>query len=234
MVFIKGDTHADIDLHDLGSKKFPEGRSLTKDDYVIILGDFGMGFMDEYHLKWLRDKKFTTLFLRGNHDSTEVLYNLPEIDMFGSKVRKMYDSVYCLLDGEVYTIDGSRYFIMGGALSIDRETRKLNIDWWEDEQPSYTHYLNGCGSLEKHGWQVDYILTHTCPTSIIEEIYKVHKMQSLLSNEPKYKDPSCKMLDFFQEKVIFLKWYFGHFHVDESLLGGKYICSYHKVHKVGG
>ena len=47
-----GDTHGDHDWHKLTSKMFPEQKNLTKDDYVIITGDFGgvwdLGNTDKY------------------------------------------------------------------------------------------------------------------------------------------------------------------------------------------
>ena len=41
-IFLTGDTHIPIDISKLNSKNFPEGKNLTKDDYVIVLGDFGL------------------------------------------------------------------------------------------------------------------------------------------------------------------------------------------------
>lgn len=40
-IFITGDTHGSYDIQKLARKNFPEGKTLTKDDYVIICGDFG-------------------------------------------------------------------------------------------------------------------------------------------------------------------------------------------------
>ena len=40
-IFITGDTHGDYDWHKLNTKFFPEQKEFTKDDYVIITGDFG-------------------------------------------------------------------------------------------------------------------------------------------------------------------------------------------------
>lgn len=65
-VFITGDTHCPIDIKKLNSKNFPQGKNLTKDDYVIICGDFGGVWdgkrSDEWWLKWL-DKKTMDNFI---------------------------------------------------------------------------------------------------------------------------------------------------------------------------
>ena len=47
MIFITGDTHGEIDIAKLNSKNFPQGNDLTKNDYVIILGDFGFIWKNE-------------------------------------------------------------------------------------------------------------------------------------------------------------------------------------------
>jgi len=39
-IYLTGDTHGDITR--LGSSHFPEGKSLSKEDLVIQLGDFGI------------------------------------------------------------------------------------------------------------------------------------------------------------------------------------------------
>ena len=68
-IFITGDTHGSINISKLNSKNFPEGNNLTKNDYVIICGDFGLVWNNngEDHLwrRWLDDKPWTTLFVDG-------------------------------------------------------------------------------------------------------------------------------------------------------------------------
>ena len=70
-IYITGDTHGDF--HRFSADNFPEGKTLTKEDYVIICGDFG-GIWDveksspqeKYWLDWLDNKPWTTLFCDGN------------------------------------------------------------------------------------------------------------------------------------------------------------------------
>lgn len=230
MIYIKGDLHADVDINDLSSSNFPEGKHLTKKDYVIICGDFGVGFFNKYHLEWLKNKKFTTLFIRGNHDNPELLNSLEEVEMFGSKVRKFYDSIYWLQDSEIYTIENQTFFCYGGALSIDKENRKIGINWWHDEVPGYQQFYKALENLEKVNNKVDYILTHTCPHSAIENLYESLKIKTIINLEPKFKDTTCDALDYFNENIVFKKWFFGHFH--EDILLDNFISTYHKIHKL--
>ena len=41
MIYITGDKHGDYQLGDLKPSAWPAGQTLSKDDYLIITGDFG-------------------------------------------------------------------------------------------------------------------------------------------------------------------------------------------------
>ena len=75
MIYLCGDTHCDIDVSKLNTKNFPEQNRLSKQDVVLICGDFGAVWGgsnsrgDEWWLKWHDQKKYTTLFIDGNHEN---------------------------------------------------------------------------------------------------------------------------------------------------------------------
>lgn len=51
-VWVTGDVHGSIDAGKLSGRNWPEGRGLTRDDLVIVCGDFGMpwdGSNEECH-----------------------------------------------------------------------------------------------------------------------------------------------------------------------------------------
>ena len=67
MIYFTGDTHSDFTR--FSTDKFPIQKEMTKNDYVIICGDFGEiwnylveSTYEKYLLNWLNEKKFTTLF----------------------------------------------------------------------------------------------------------------------------------------------------------------------------
>ena len=73
MIYITGDTHSDFTR--FSTDKFPIQSEMTKNDYVIICGDFGGVWIylventyEKYWLDWLNEKNFTTLFIDGNHE----------------------------------------------------------------------------------------------------------------------------------------------------------------------
>ena len=73
MIYITGDIHGNPIR--FSTPYFPEQKEMTKNDYVIICGDFGLvwdykgeSHQEKYLLDWLNEKPFTTLFLDGNHE----------------------------------------------------------------------------------------------------------------------------------------------------------------------
>ena len=118
-IFLTGDTHGDFTRFKKDS--FYEQTNLTKEDCVIIAGDFG-GIWDgspkeQYWLDWLEDKSFTTLFVSGNHENFAMLETYPVSDWHGGKVQRIRPSVLHLMRGQLYEIGGKRFFTMGGASS---------------------------------------------------------------------------------------------------------------------
>ena len=71
MIYATGDTHGGW-MHRLNMASFPEQKDMKKDDYVIILGDFGLwddSRRERQALDWLEGRSFTTLFVDGNHEN---------------------------------------------------------------------------------------------------------------------------------------------------------------------
>ena len=66
MIYVTGDTHG-YEFSKLNTENFPIQKQMTKDDYVIICGDFGLiwdnSSESQYWLKWLTNKPFKTLFI---------------------------------------------------------------------------------------------------------------------------------------------------------------------------
>ncbi len=82
MIYITGDCHRNFER--FNTENFPEQKEMTKDDYVIICGDFGgvwdkdvSGKEEAWWLNWLEKKPFTTLFVDGNHENFDRLYSYP-------------------------------------------------------------------------------------------------------------------------------------------------------------
>lgn len=153
MIYITGDVHGENDIHKFSSDHFPQGKDLTKEDYVIVLGDFGLVWNNHktelYWRKWLSDKPWTTLFIVGNHENFDLLKEFKTVDKFNKPVRQIADSIFLLERGEIYTIENKTFFSMGGAYSIDKNIRMLGKSWWPEEIPSCKEFEYGLENLEK-------------------------------------------------------------------------------------
>lgn len=210
-IYICGDVHGDKDIKKLNTTQWPEQKNLTKDDYLIIVGDFGAIWdgskSDKWLIDWYDKKPFTTLFIDGNHENFDLLYSYPEIEWNGGIARKISDSIYYLTRGQVFMIDGKKFFTMGGAYSIDKMYRTPNISWWSEEIPSTKEMDLGIENLKKHDWNVDVVLTHAAPLDVVERrlYFRTNNLE---------EKSFLKYLQYIQEEINYQSWFFGHYHDD--------------------
>ena len=228
-IIVTGDIHGNP-FQRLNVENFPEGKTFTKEDYVIILGDFGLVWddsaMEHSCLDWLENKPWTTLFIDGNHENYDLLNKFPIEEWGGGRVQKIRSSVIHLLRGEVYDIGGYKFLAMGGARSHDiqdgilevgdprikiwkKDDFKLfrinHISWWEEEIPNEEERKNALKNLAENDYKVDYILTHEAPSS------DVVLMDHLLYHPDEYS----KWLEIeIRQKVKYKKCFFGHYHLN--------------------
>lgn len=227
MIYATGDCHGDFTR--LATRKFPEQKAMTKEDFLLIAGDFG-GVWDgsrreEHWLDWLEAKPFTTLFIDGNHENFDLLERYPVIPWKGGLVRQIRPSVLQLCRGHVFLIDGKRIFAMGGARSHDYKVilepgpdlnkrrrfmdrmhanyRVKSESWWPQEEPNEAEYRQAVRALEKEDWCVDLVFTHCAPTDIQRRIYPIYLMTA-----------QTEFLREVREKLVYRQWYCGHYHRD--------------------
>ena len=224
-VFVTGDLHSHIDMHKLSTEAFPEQRELTKDDYVIICGDFGCvwdgGKTDKYMQNWLSDKTFTTLFVSGNHENHPLLNSYPVEIWNGGKVHHIAPSVIHLMSGQVFTINGVKCFTMGGAASHDKQFRKEGVSWWPEEMPTDAEYDEALENLGHNDWKVNFVFTHCAPDSI----------QSQLADWYEH-DKLTNFLEIVRQDLIYDYWFFGHYHTNK-MITGKDIVLYEQIVEAG-
>lgn len=244
MIFVTGDIHGHIDIHKLTSDMWPEGRTLTRDDYLVICGDFGnvwnMDRSDQYWLNWLENKPWTTLWVDGNHENHDLIDGFDTEELFGGLVQRVpgYPHVIHLMRGEVYDLpvgDGTtaRCFVMGGARSTDRDWRTPGISWWEREMPSDEEYARATANLERVGYSVDYVFTHTCPQGLVP--YVLHWNWNVKRHDPE-TDELERFLQWVDEKLDPQRlrvWYFGHYHADETCRDEHHAVLYQQVVRLG-
>lgn len=247
MLYATGDCHGNWTR--LDEDNFPEQKEMTRSDYVVVLGDFGIwdnGIRENKWFDWLDAQRFTTLFVDGNHENYDILDRLPDIEWNGGIVHKIRPNIIHLMRGQLYNIDGRKIFSFGGARSHDIsdgildpsdsefQSKKKWLDintngmyrinhltWWEREMPSKQEMDNGIANLEKNNCKVDYIFSHCASTSI----------QSIMG-AGLYK-PDI-LTDYFEEIISrcdFKAWLFGHMHVNRKIMD-KHYCLYEQITRI--
>ena len=249
-VFVTGDTHGGETMKTLGSRYW-NVKGLTKNDFLIVLGDFGLPWQcslkddsietiksyedviispsDLYHIKWFIDKPFTTLVLLGNHEGIYSIWDKLEVRYFEpikgniKVLPTRHGEVFYLLRDTKYEINGKSFLVIGGAMSIDKEVRTPYKDWWELETLTHKEQGNLLDIIEKQK-KFDFVLSHTIPTWLIPSIMKS-------SFDPKFRDPISKFLEHIESQIEFKCWHFGHFHEDIHLNidGDNYYCHYNAI-----
>ena len=245
-IFVTGDIHGDV--RRFSSDNFPIGKDLTKDDYVIILGDFGLVWnKDEENkyeknwLDWLEEKPWITLFIDGNHCNFDRL-NTYTVEIWnGGRVQKIRPSVIHLMRGEIFDLQGYKFLAMGGAPSHDIQDGILEIDdprikewsknmfkmfrvnhlsWWAEEVPNAIEKENALANLGMADNKVDFILTHEAPASVINwiSIFPPTEYSMWLEKNIRY----C---------VEYKHWYFGHYHLNKDI-NDKETCLYEQIRRI--
>jgi hypothetical protein len=228
-VYATADTHGDMSRFSYSN--WAISRDLTKDDTVIVAGDFGLIWSNDpsdaperYWKNFLIQKPWVTAFVDGNHENHPRLAALPQKEMFGGTVGVVADNIVHLRRGEIYEIDHKKFFIFGGAASTDKCNRKIGVSWWPEELPSSAEIEYALNNLEKHQYAVDYIIAHTCPQDIAERLMQKFGRYSY------DLDPTRKFLQHVCSTVTFNEFYCGHWH--ENCVIDKYHFLYENIMKI--
>ena len=216
MILVTGDTHGRVDFKKI--EEISKRGILSKEDYLIVAGDFGVLFDPntlEEDLAIYNELPFTILFVDGNHENFALLNSYPVSLWNEGKVHIIKDNIIHLMRGQVYSIEGKTIFTFGGATSVDQYRRIENISWWKEEMPTSEELDEAKENLLKYNNQVDYIITHTCDAISIRNnlIYFQGKVSEIFMDN--------EMLDYFEINVKYKHWYFGHFHFDGKITDNK-------------
>lgn len=251
--WITGDCHSDF--RRFNTNIFPEQKEMTRNDTVMICGDFGgIWYLDgsekrrheEWWLDWLENKPYTTAFVDGNHENFDRLYQYPVIEWNGGLVHQIRPHVLHLMRGQVFTIEGKRFFTFGGASSHDIRDGILDYhdpDWSEkakrlDENGQYMYRIRGLSywdlelpteeeteagrrNLEKHNNKVDFIITHSPSASTL----------ALLGAGLYEQDVLTKYLEEIRCSTEYKKHICGHMHIDKAI-NDKDIILYEQIIRI--
>jgi len=192
----------------------------TTDDLLVILGDAGINYYggpkDRRLKEVLCQLPITLLSIHGNHEKRpEKQPSYQEAELFGGVVYQEPDFSNLLFakDGEIYELEGKRCVVIGGAYSVDKFYRlNYGAGWWPDEQPSAEIKERVKRRLEDENWNVDIVLSHTCP-------YKYVPREAFLPfiDNDSVDNSTEEWLDAIEEKLTYSRWYCGHYHIEKII-----------------
>lgn len=252
MIYVTGDTHGEFERFS-AKRLCNSGMKLTKEDYVIVCGDFGLCWARDktfdYHCRNFALKPYTILWVQGNHENYDMIAEFPLEEWHGGKVRHIVrDKVILLERGQVFTIGGKTFFTFGGASSHDiqggvldrnsvdfaeqrRRAERLELpyriiheSWWPQELPTEGEMQEGWKNLAAHHFTVDYVITHCCSTTLQNYLNK----EKNRSNAP---DILTDYLETVEQKLQYKHWYFGYYHSDE-VIDEKHTLLYYVISSV--
>lgn len=246
VIYVTGDIHGADSINRLSKGRWPQARGLTRDDFVIILGDFGLVWSnppsaeDEWWLRWLDRYPAKVLFVDGNHENHDLLDAMPVTEWMGGRVHEVTPNVLHLMRGEVFDLpdgDGTtRVLAFGGARSHDVPWRTEGLDWWPRELPDEGDFRNACESLDAVGWRVDYVLSHDCPSVCKLSVMLPPSLYSLgdYGESARWKDDRLNgYLDEIDARLDYKAWYFGHYHTNAACVDGRHACLYRDIVRLG-
>lgn len=148
-------------------------------------------------------------WIRGNHDNPEVARGLTDKGYAGDYG---YDPTLSL-------------FWCGGAFSYDAAYRVPGVDWWHDEELSYSELLKVIDLYVETKPRI--VATHEAPAQVGAYLLERYKFRD--DQEEKAKSASSRTASAFQQMLDQhqpAEWVFGHYHVDQSFVwrGTKFTC----------
>ena len=240
MVYVTGDTHAEFSR--FNTRNFPDQKEMTKDDIVIVCGDFGGIWHDcaeeRYWLDWLNNKPFTLVYVDGNHEGFTRYYEdeFPVVDFHGGKAHQIRDNIYHLMRGYIFDFEGKSFFAMGGASSHDIWDGLLD----PDDFPSHEAFMSTYRAWNRQGkvfrvnkiswWKEEIPSDEELDRgyqNLIEHNFEVdfvisHCLPQEIAFQVGGRDSDKLTLYFqklLQDGLKFNHWYAGHYHKERRIMG---------------
>lgn len=249
MIYVTGDCHGDF--RRFSTDIFPEQKEMSKDDYVIICGDFGLWHdtkEERYWLDWLNNKSFTTLFVDGNHENFDRLYSdeFETVDFHGGQVHKIRDTVLHLKRGHVFNLCGKKFWAFGGASShdiadgildrsnflSDRQFLRTVKDWQRRGKQFRINHVSWWAEELPSQEEMDFGLKTLQENDNKVDFIITHccpqYVASAFSNGIYKPDALTKYFNLVAATVEFDRWIFGHIHGNKNIMT-KFIMLYEQI-----
>ena len=183
-----GDAHGQYDRY---------VKMARKRDHTVQIGDLGFKYGCLENLDPENHK-----IVAGNHDNYSAIHEYP----------------HYLGDWGSCTLDGTEFFFLRGASSIDRHLRTIGIDWWSEEEIKIEAFMEAREFYREMKPRI--VITHTCPDRVAPSFldprysYRVHMSRTGWMLDEIFNNHEPEL------------WVFGHFHYSKSITEGrtKFVC----------
>ena len=165
----------------------------------------------------------TILVTAGNHDDHAVIDRL--IAQNGNQPAKIAEHIWVLPRGHRFTLGGRTIVSLGGAASIDFESRTEGGDWWREEVVTEADVAAATA-----GGPADILITHEAPLEAINEIVlsraglgKFRHPQHI----EEYSNESAVQVQRARDAIAPQLHFHGHWHIpgSQSFDGGREVVS---------
>ncbi len=252
MIYVTGDCHGDWTRFQPNC--FPEQKEMTRDDYLIVCGDFGIWHdnngKETKELNKLSKLPFTILFVDGNHENYDRLESeFPEIDFHGGKAHKIRENIYHLERGYVFTLQDKKFFCFGGASSHDIRDGILDPSNFANKREFKKVYnkMREQGKMFRVrgvSWWAKEMPSDKEYIRGILSLNDYHKnvdyiishccpqsIADIIGRGFYDGDSLTKYFDEIAKATTFSKWLFGHYHIDRNIYG-KYVALYYQIIRI--
>ncbi len=231
--FITGDKHRNFE----NVKCFCRDMKTRRKDVLIILGDAGFNYFEDFRddklKKEVSELNITLFCLHGNKESRPQNIGTYGIRSFcGGKVyyEPKYPNIFFAIDGEIYTFEGKKYMVVGGAHSVDKNRcLEEHQPYWEDEMPDDATKVKVEEHLAEQNNRIYGMMTHTCPIQYLPtEMFMSTRQNAELKRKPNIErsknifKPDIdrtteEWLGNLERKLDYEVWYCGHYHIDKQI-----------------
>jgi len=200
-ILIAGDWHGYTDW----AIKVVELASRNNIQTIFQLGDFGW-WPGQGGIKYknalsqcLIDSYVKLYWLPGNHEWYDDIDEFP--NRFNASPKGFYEvapNMFYMGKVNTWTWRNKKFAVVGGAVSIDREFRRIHESWWPQEQLT-DEEVEKAKCLGK----IDYLFTHDCP--------QAHPFQHLVPDVE--SEIHRRKMTGIARKLDPMLWFHGHMHI---------------------
>lgn len=200
MIALLGDIHGDFFMLSQKAHQAKEKGATA----LIQVGDFGYYPRLLAKLRQL-DLPLPVYWIDGNHEMHELFLD--------SEETQTHENCFFVPRGSVLNIDGRRIAFMGGASSVDKDTRLMyGMHWSPLENIRAQDMSRMRDELSKVDNKVDMFITHVPTQSMIQKYFDPRVLRDFFGLPITWRDPDADWVEILWKEMDCPPMYSGHMH----------------------